>query len=141
VKILPCPREQCRATRGGVALDRGGAAYYAERYPGRPGDSYRYVCSGCGRLCEISAQGFAALPEASVADLQAAGLIDHLTKDVRTAAGFQKEPAKAVDLFAAGIRTADEVTALLRPQEDLDAREVPDAAPRPEAAGGDPGKP
>jgi hypothetical protein len=132
VKLLPCPRQQC-ASRGGYALDRKGMALYAERFPGRPGGAYRAVCHGCGRLIEFTPEAFNGLPDATNEQLAQAGVLDHLTKDLRVAAGLKDLPgvtaaAQAADLFAWGLRHPDEVEPILMPKREADDNEVPDPA-------------
>lgn len=109
MKLLPC-RGSCDDRIAKTGPRR--TPYYASSYPGR-GDRMAYVCRGCGgklgTLHTITPAEFNALPEATAEQLEAAGILDHLAKDMTL--GGQLEPEHARDLFLAGL-TPHELAAL-----------------------------
>ena len=110
MKLLPC-RGSCddRIAKLGPRRE----PYYAQSFPGR-GDRMTFVCSGCKKGTSLTAIEFNGLPEATREQLEAAGILDHVSKDLTLGGEVPIEQAR--DLFVAGV-TPHELAELPPPEE------------------------
>lgn len=109
-RLLPC------RTCGAAKATKTGEPYYLLSWPGGRAP-FRYQCRGCwphGPVNVLTVEEFNLLPRATPDELQRLGILERLTRDLTL--GGAVEPAKAAEMFAAGVTVAE--------LEDLPAREA-----------------
>lgn len=112
MKILPC-RGSCGDRIAKVGPRR--EPYYAQTFPGSGGRPLKFVCSGCRTSQALTAIEFNMLPVATREQLEAAGILDHVSKDLTLGGEVPIEQAR--DLFMGGL-TPVELAPLVRVEED-----------------------
>lgn len=97
MKILPCRPPAGRTGCPDGMAKAGTLLYYAQTWPGRPGEPLVYVCSACRTMTMLTATEFNSLPEATVEG----PLEDHLAKDLTFGGAVSQDHAR--ELFRAGV--------------------------------------
>lgn len=136
MKLLPCPR--CGVARAGEAgpleafehgvrrtRGRGGLPYYMAAFPSGL-TVLKWRCSACGSAGSLTPAEFNAIRDATPDELEACGVLDHVSKDHTLGGEVQLEEAKRFfllglqpvhtgDLHAAGI-SADDLAEMPPPE-------------------------